>query len=245
MEIKIFIVEDELLHLKDLSALVEEAGYKLVGHCANADEAFIQIKETQPDVLLVDIALPGVNNGISLSHKVHTELHIPHIFTTSACNDEVVEQAIETRPVGFLQKPVDYGELTATVGLAIQSESQEDAQEDDREEVQGKNGHEILFTRVGNRLIRIKLDQVRFARAASDKYISVNLGKRELTCRIPLKDLLSQKQATFIQIHRSAIVNLDYLTEIDEFNMTAIVGNTELPIGRRYRKELFRILKKV
>lgn len=241
MEIKIFIVEDELLHLKDLSALVEEAGYKLVGHCANADEAFIQIKETQPDVLLVDIALPGVNNGISLSHKVHTELHIPHIFTTSACSDEVVELAIETRPIGFLQKPVDYGELTATVGLAIQSESQEDAQE----KVQGKNGHDILFTRVGNRLIRIKLDQVRFARAASDKYISVNLGERELTCRIPLKDLLCQKQATFIQIHRSVIVNMDYLTEIDEFNMTAIVGSTELPIGRRYRKELLRILRKV
>ncbi len=242
MEIKIFIVEDELLHLKDLSDLVEEAGYILVGHCANADEAFLQIKETQPDVVLVDIALPGVNNGISLSNKIHSDLHIPHIFTTSACSDEVVEQAIETRPTGFLQKPVDYGELTATVGLAIQNENQDDSVE---KEIRGKNGQEILFTRVGNRLIRIKLDQVRFARAASDKYISVNLGERELTCRIPLKELLSQKQASFIQIHRSVIVNLDYLTEIDEFNMTAIVGNTELPIGRRYRKELLRILRKV
>ena len=241
MNIKIFIVEDELLHLKDLSDLIEEAGYNLVGHSSNADEAFMLIKNAEPDVVLVDIALPGVNNGISLSRKIHSELHIPHIFITSVNDDEIIEQAIETRPGGFLQKPVDYGELIATIGLAIQNENHEDAEK----EIPDKNDHEILFTRVGNRLIRIPLDQVRFARASSDKYISVNLGDRELSCRIPLKDLLSQNQDSFIQIHRSVIINLEFLNEIDEFNMMATVGSSELPIGRRYRKELLRIMKKV
>ncbi len=240
-QIRVFIIEDEVLHLKDICILAEEAGYLIAGHCDNADLAFDQVKEIRPDVVLVDIALPGVNNGITLARKIQQELHIPHIFTTSMREDEVIQQAVNTHPAGYLQKPVDYGELRATISLALKK----------------INGHaspciqskeldqESLYTRVGNRLIRVPLKEIRFARAGTNKYISVFLDGRELSCRLSLKDLLQQNPKSFIQIHRSVIINLDFLSEIDEFNLTVQVEEEELPIGRKYRKELFNRLRTV
>ncbi len=239
MDPKIYIVEDEVIHFTDLTILLEEAGYELVGHTDNADDAFDKIKETQPDVVMVDISLPGVNNGITLSERINKELHIPHIFTTSLTQDEIIEQAVNTNPDGYLRKPVELTNLKATIKLALGKKTDNVNSSDEN-----KTNH-LLFTKVGDRLKKIPVNEIRFARADSDKYISVFLETKELACRISLKDLIQQLPDSFIQIHRSVVINLEYLCEINERNQTVNMLGIELPIGRKYRQNLNNYFKRI
>lgn len=237
MTTRIFIVEDELIHFTDLSILLEEAGYEMVGTTDNADDAFDKIKDTQPDVVLVDISLPGINNGITLSERINKELNIPHIFTTSLTQDEVIEQAVNTNPAGYLKKPVELSNLKAAIQIALSRQP--------KPTQTPEHNKSLLFTKVGDKLVKIPIDEIRFAQADADKYISIFLENKELACRISLKELLNQLPASFMQIHRSVVINLDYLYEINEKNQTVNMLGHELSIGRKYRKELNNRLKKI
>lgn len=230
MTIRIFIVEDELIHLTDLSILLEEAGYELAGSTDNADDAYDKIKDAKPDIILMDISLPGLNNGITLAERINHELAIPHIFTTSLTQDEVIEQAVNTNPAGYLKKPVELSNLKAAVKIALSKKTEQKKEHE--------NSPEMLFTKIGDRLVKIPINEIRFAQANTDKYISIFIEKKELAARITLKELLLQLPDNFIQIHRSVVINLDYLCEINERNQTVNMLDHELPIGRKYRKEL-------
>lgn len=237
MTIRVFIVEDELIHFTDLSILLEEAGYELAGTTDNADDAYEKIKATQPDVVLVDISLPGLNNGITVAEKINKELSIPHIFTTSLTQDEVIEQAVGTNPAGYLKKPVELSNLKAAIKIALSGNQKKQPSQ--------KASSSMLFTKVGDRLIKIPINEIRFAQADADKYISVFLENKELACRISLKELLNQLPESFMQIHRSVVINLDYLCEINEKNQTVNMLGHELSIGRKYRKELNSRFKRI
>lgn len=240
MTTRVFIVEDELIHLTDLTILIEECGYELAGNTDNADDAFDKIKAANPDVVLVDISLPGINNGITVAERINTELDIPHIFTTSLTQDEVIEKAVGTSPAGYLKKPVELSNLKAAIKIALAKSIPQN------EEAANKQlNTNLLFTKVGDRLIKIPIDEIRFAKADSDKYISIFLENKELACRISLKELLNQMPETFMQIHRSVVINLDYLCEINEKNQTVNMLGHELSIGRKYRKDLNNRFRKI
>ena len=237
MTTRVFIIEDELIHFTDISILLEEAGYELVGSTDNADDAFDKIKGLCPDVVLVDISLSGVNNGITVAEKINTELGIPHIFTTSLTQDEVIEQAVNTNPAGYLKKPVNPSDLKAAIHIALSNNP--------KKNITSENNSTMLFTKVGDRLVKIPINEIRFAKADTDKYISIFLEKKELACRISLKELLNQLPDMFIQIHRSVVINLDYLCEINERNQTVNMLGHELSIGRKYRKDLNSRFKRI
>lgn len=123
MNTRVFILEDEMIHAEALKIALEEAGLDLAGECGDADQAFELIEASHPDVLLADIALPGFNNGITVAGRVRRELGIPHIFITSFTREEVIRQAVETQPAGYLRKPVDPVNLRAAVEIALHSVS--------------------------------------------------------------------------------------------------------------------------
>lgn len=237
MSVNIFIVEDEEIYLTDLTILVEEAGYNLVGSTDNADDAFDKIKACDPDVVLVDIALPGLNNGITLSEKINSELHIPHIFTTSFMQENVIDEAVKTNPAGYLKKPIDSGNLIAAIKIALKA--------DVNHQNEPVEKPQILFTKVGDKLHKLEINKICYAQADSDKYTSICIGNKEYACRISLKELQKELPDNFIQIHRSVLVNLNHITEINERNQTINMNGKELPISRRFRKSLNTYLKRI
>ncbi len=99
MNTRIFIVEDELIHAEAIKIALEKLGLELVGECDNADNAFDIIRKIRPDILLVDISLPGVMNGMILANKVRKELGIPHIYTTSMSEEDIINEAIDNQAV--------------------------------------------------------------------------------------------------------------------------------------------------
>jgi len=235
---RVFVVEDELIHLEAIKIAIEEAGLELVGECGNADLAFDLIRKTVPDVLLVDIALPGLLNGITLSEKVHNELNIPHIFTTSFTSDDVISQAVKTNPVGYLRKPVDPVNLKAAVQLAVQKQTV------DKEE-KPETSTNSVFTRIGDKLVRVNIDGILMVKADGENCISLVLEKKEISCRTTLKEFCKQLPPNFIQVHRGYVINIDHLDSFNEREQTAHLKNHVAPIARNFKKDFLNSIRKI
>jgi DNA-binding LytR/AlgR family response regulator len=236
MTTRVFIVEDELIHAEALKIAIEEAGLELAGECNDADSAFDKIVREKPDVLLVDIALPGLNNGITLAARVHDELNIPHIFTTSFTDDAVIAQAVRTNPSGYLRKPVDAINLKAAVQIALGGRKTENP------EIQREN---YLFTRIGDKLVKVTTNDLLMVKADGDNYISLVYEKKEISCRITLRDISRQLPSSFIQVHRGYIINLEHLDSFNEREQTAHLKGHTAPVARNFRKDFLNAIRKI
>jgi len=239
MRTRLFIVEDELIHAEALKIAIAEAGFEFAGECNNADSAFDEIKRARPDIVLVDIALPGVNNGITLAALINQELKIPHIFVTSFSDMDIIGQAVSTRPAGYLHKPVDWVELKASVQLAVNSGA------DGKKSSQSNVNHNLVFIKVGDRLVRVNLQEVLVVKADGDNCIALVTEKKEYISRTTLKEFCQQLPAGFIQVHRSYFINLNHLDSFDERTQTAGLKGRYAPVARNFRKDFFESIQKI
>jgi DNA-binding LytR/AlgR family response regulator len=238
MNIRIFIVEDELIHAEALKIAIEEAGFELAGECNNADQAFDLIFKAQPDIALVDIALPGINNGITLAARIREKLAIPFIFVTSFTDDEIVDQAIATHPAGYLHKPVDPVNLTAAVKIALNADAK-----DGRHTV--KEQRDSVFAKIGNKLVRVNLEDILLIKADGENCISLVTEKSEISCRTTMKEFCSQLSPDFVQVHRSYYINMKHLDSFNEREQTAFIKGRTAPVARGFRKEFLNLLRRV
>ncbi len=238
MNTRIFIVEDELIHAEAMKIVLEELEYEIAGECDNADNAFDLIKKTMPDALLVDISLPGVMNGMTLANKVRKELGIPHIFTTSMSQEDIIDEAIDTKPAAFLKKPVDAVNLRAAIKIALQPVKKVST-------VEKQVTSEVLYTKIGNKLVRIDLKDILIIKANGENYISLISEKREINCRCTLKEVSITLPKGFIQVHRSCLINLNHLDSYNEQEQTVSLKGHEAPIARGYRKDFLNCLKRI
>lgn len=236
MKTRVFIVEDELIHAEALKIALEEAGLELAGECNNADSAFDKIARVKPDILLVDIALPGLNNGITLASRVHSELNIPHVFTTSFTDDAVIRQAVSTNPSGYLRKPVDAVNLKAAIQIAL------GGQKTISPEIQKEN---YLFTRIGDKLVKVTTTDLLMVRADGDNYISLVYEKKEISCRLTLREISRQLPSSFLQVHRGYIINLEHLDSFNEREQTAHLKGHTAPVARNFRKDFLNAIQKI
>jgi DNA-binding LytR/AlgR family response regulator len=239
MSTRIFVVEDELLHLEAIQITLEEGRLDLAGTCGDADKAFELIQKAKPDVVLVDIALPGINNGITLAERINRELSIPHIFTTSFTDDKVIEQAVATNPSGYLRKPVELVNLKAAIKIALQKKQLP-------EEVNFTAGnYNLVFVKVGDKLVRVDLQEVLMVKADGENCISLVTEKKEFISRTTLKEFCSELPPEFIQTHRSCFINLKQLDSFNEREQFAILKGKIAPVARSFRKDFLNALHKI
>jgi DNA-binding LytR/AlgR family response regulator len=233
---RIFIVEDDELQLDATCMAVEEEGHEVAGASGDADEAFELIAAVKPDLVLVDIALPGKNNGLSIGKWLHTEMHIPHIFTTSFRDGETIKEAVETHPVSYLTKPIDQSMLKAAIELSKIKGG--NSSETNIGEVKIEESSKLFFVKVGEKHIKIDISEIRWLEAGGENYSYIALSaERKFAIRSTLKELLTiLHPLDLLQTHRSFIVNTDYIETVNEQNQTISIDGQEIPIGRTYRK---------
>ena len=119
LEARVFIVEDEVLVARELENTLSSLGYTIVGSACSAAEALESITMCSPDLVLMDIYLPGEIDGIEATHLI-TEMHdIPVIYLTAYPDQQTWRRAKQTRPFGYLIKPWTTEELMATIDIAI------------------------------------------------------------------------------------------------------------------------------
>lgn len=116
---KILVVDDEAIISMQLEERLTFIGYEVVGMAASGEQGVEKARMLKPDIVLMDIVMPGKFNGITAAKLIHDELDIPIIFVTSYADDKIIEEAKQVNPYGYIVKPFNELELKAAVEMAL------------------------------------------------------------------------------------------------------------------------------
>lgn len=122
---KIMIVEDNLVASMELEELLTARGYEMVGTAECGEEAVSMAKEIAPDLILMDIKLPGKMNGITAAQKIKSKMDVPVVFLTGHAEVEIVERAAMVHPHGFILKPYHGAQIRAAIQIALKNHERE------------------------------------------------------------------------------------------------------------------------
>ncbi|NQU63345.1 MAG: response regulator [SAR324 cluster bacterium] len=115
----ILIVEDEAIVAMDLQNDLNKLGYKVISKAATGEKAIKAALGQKPDLVLMDIQLKGIMDGIQAAEIITSKLDIPVIFMTAYADDEKLERAKLTMPFGYLLKPVQDRDLKVVIEMAL------------------------------------------------------------------------------------------------------------------------------
>ena len=127
---KILVVEDEAIILLQLEEILHAIGYTVAGLAASGEDAVEKARRLKPDLVLMDIVMPGRMNGIEAAKIITEELDIPVVFVTSYADDTIIEKAKSVRPYGYIVKPFNELVIKATVEVALFRKTSEQKERD-------------------------------------------------------------------------------------------------------------------
>lgn len=116
---RILIVEDERIVAIDLAQTLVGLGYLVVDTVATGENAVDEARRQRPDAILMDIRLAGAMDGVTAAALIRAELGIPVIYLTAHADDNTLQRAKETEPLGYLVKPFRGAELRCAIEIAI------------------------------------------------------------------------------------------------------------------------------
>lgn len=117
--IKLLIVEDELIAAENISRNLQQQGYEIVGLVSTGEEAIQEAIANHPDLILMDIMLPGDIDGIKAAYIIRTQLQIPIVYMTAYADNDTLEKAKHTEPYGYLVKPFKPQDVSTTIEIAL------------------------------------------------------------------------------------------------------------------------------
>lgn len=124
---KIMVVEDEAVIALGLKEMLTEVGYDVPGIAFSGEEALEKAKSLKPDLILMDILIPGKMDGIEVAEIVKSDLDIPVIFLTAFSEDKTVDRAKKAEPFGYILKPFQDREVKAVIEVAFYKKEMERA----------------------------------------------------------------------------------------------------------------------
>ena len=271
LRISTVIVDDEPLARKGLTLrLAEFENIDIVGECKSGLEAVTVIPELRPDLVFLDIQMPGLN-GFQVINKLQ-ELKQPMplvVFVTAF--DSYAIKAFDVHALDYILKPVDGRRLQDAVDkvlLTLEREQQDgnnqklarlvaDFTGDDCEDILRKlaSGEtistnpypDILAIKDGSEVTRVAINDIQWIDAAGD-YMCVHATEKTHIMRRTMKELendLDPKK--FVRAHRSAIVNIKFVQKMishisGEYHLILNNG-TELKVSRSHRDRVKEMIK--
>jgi response regulator NasT len=115
---RILVVEDESIVLLDITIMLKDAGFDVVGHARNGEKAIELAHELQPDLVLMDIKMPKMN-GLKASDVISNTFQIPVLLLTAFSQREYIDEAKRANIVGYLVKPITEANLIPAVEIAL------------------------------------------------------------------------------------------------------------------------------
>lgn len=236
-QVKVFIVEDEAITVAVLSEVLGNAGYHVCGSSDNAEHAYDAMHNSGADIALLDINLTGSKDGVWLAEQINATSKIPFIYLTSFGDKRTIERAVRTRPFGYLLKPFDDNDVFDAINLAMHNYAQgnsTDATPND-ELIEALNVKDYMFIRDKNLFKKVHYKDIHYLQADKN-YIDIITTGKKYTVRTALKDLVpTLPQNIFVQINRSAVVNLHH---VDSYGPdTVIVSDNTLSLTDTYKEQ--------
>jgi two-component system response regulator AlgR len=209
-KLKVLIVDDEPPARERLRSLLAEiADVEVIGEAVNGHEALQETHDLAPDVVLLDVRMPGMD-GLEAARHLNVLEEPPAVIFTTAYDQYAVE-AFDAHAVGYLLKPVRKEQLAASLaraGRVTRAQLQRLA----AAAGEVRRSHIAARHREGLRLIPI--DEVQYF-LADQKYTTVRHLNGEDLIEDSLRLLESEFGAAFVRIHRNALVGVKYLERIE------------------------------
>ena len=117
-KLRVMVVEDEYLVLMGLSMIVQELGHSVAAEAMNGEDAIKIAQEKKPDIILMDINLPGID-GIEAANIINRKAIIPIIMITGYSDQESIKRANEASVLAYLVKPVSRRDLQPALEIAV------------------------------------------------------------------------------------------------------------------------------
>ncbi|HEY9830317.1 MAG TPA: ATP-binding protein [Stenomitos sp.] len=116
---KILIVEDESIVAFNIQDRLERLGYTVTGVSSSGESAVQKVEETRPNLVLMDIKLRGIIDGIQAAEQIRKQFQIPVVYLTAYTDEETLDRAKFTEPYGYILKPFEARDLGTTIEMAL------------------------------------------------------------------------------------------------------------------------------
>jgi two-component system, LytTR family, response regulator LytT len=270
MDLRAVLVDDEQLALDELGYLLGQVGgVEVIGQAGNGIDALTTIDRLQPDVVFLDVQMPGLTGFEVARHMLESRARAHIIFVTAY--DQHAIEAFEVNAVDYLLKPVDPIRLEVAVNRARRRVTSERRSDVDRgglaaagatpsidaqlERIvrfvtERQSRRERLAIRVGERFLLVQADEVIYA-SLVDEGITVVTNQHSGTSNYRTLDELHARldPTVFWRVHRSHLVNINKIKEIVPwFSRNYLLRMkdakaTEIPVSRTQTRRLREYLK--
>jgi len=263
MTIRTLIVDDEKLAIQGLQLRLEPySDVEVIGTCANGREAIRAIKTEKPDLVFLDIQMPGFDGFSVVKGVMEIE---PPLFVFVTAYEEHAIRAFEANAVNYLMKPVDEDKLADTLDR-VRTRLAEKRSADEAKKLQDVLA-EIAPDAIGNipaedenagryerminikdrgQIFRVDVETIEHIEAAGD-YMCIYTGDNSLILRETMKDLERRLDPrVFQRVHRSTIVNLDQVRQVKPHTngecFLVLDSGAEVKVSRSYRDVVARFV---
>ena len=118
-QLKIMIVEDELIVAKDIQRILKKLGYEAFEPFAQGKKALDAVEKLNPDLIMLDINLKSSEmDGIQVAEQIHQHYHIPFIFLTAFSDKATLDRAKQTEPYAYIIKPFEEADIRTAIEIA-------------------------------------------------------------------------------------------------------------------------------
>ncbi|MEL6878182.1 MAG: LytTR family transcriptional regulator DNA-binding domain-containing protein [Pseudomonadota bacterium] len=264
MTIRTILVDDEKLAIQGLQLRLEAFDdVEIIDTCSNGREAIRKIKTEKPDLVFLDIQMPGFDGFSVVKGVMEIE---PPLFVFVTAFEEHAIRAFETNAVNYLMKPVDEDKLADTLERVRQriaeKKSAEEAEKlknvlaqvapdkaDEFSEAAGETAErfeKLINVKDRGQIFRVEVESIEHIEAAGD-YMCIYTGDNSLILRETMKDLERRLDPRrFQRVHRSTIVNLDQVRQVRPHTngecFLVLDSGAEVKVSRSYRDVVARFV---
>jgi two-component system LytT family response regulator len=248
MTLRVLIVDDEELARQRLQRLLaSEHDVEVIGEACDGVQAVESIRALVPDLVFLDVQMPEVD-GFAVLEQLRPRPVPAVIFVTA--HDDYALRAFDVHAVDYLRKPFDAARFREAFARARQRLAGAGAEEHARKldallaqvETHPPRSRERIMVRTDGRLYLVRIDDIDWIEAAGN-YVKLHVGRETHLMRETMTGIEKMLDPTrFLRIHRSTIVNLDRVREMQPWfsgEYTVILRDgTQLRLSRVYRERL-------
>jgi two-component system, LytTR family, response regulator len=253
--IRTLIVDDEPLAREGVRLHLEEhPDFEVVGECGSGEEAVNRIEADQPDLVFLDVQMPGLD-GFGVLESIGTANHLPAVVFVTAY-DQFALRAFEAHALDYLLKPFEaerFAKALDRVRTQLRAQTQTPMDERLRSLLAslGAKEHylERMVARTNGKIIILRVDDVDWVEAAAN-YVRVHIGPKQYLVRETMTNLEARLDPDrFLRIHRSIIVRKDRIKELEPLFQgdysVVLHDGTRLTSSRGYRDKIQAFLQGV
>ncbi|MEL6942875.1 MAG: LytTR family DNA-binding domain-containing protein [Bacteroidota bacterium] len=237
--VRCLVVDDEPLAAGLLEKHIQQIPQlELVASCWNALEAFEILKKEKIDLIFLDIQMP-VLNGIEFVKSLQ---HPPSIIFTTAYRDYAVE-SYELEVVDYLLKPITFTRFFKSINKYLSRLEQKTPNDPitNTNHTSSTHAEEFIYVNTNRKYVKVLFQEILYIESLKD-YVRIHTDNQRITTKDKISEFVEKLPNYFLRIHRSFIVNTK---QIKAYTVNDIeIGETEIPIGVSYKKEVMNFLKR-